>query len=203
MAIPDTVTINGVKYKVTSIAANAFSGITSLTKVTIPASVTKIESKAFYNCKKLKTVTFSGNSGLIEIGDGAFQKCSALTKISIPAKVKKIGKNAFNGCKKLKTVSISSKSQLTEIGDSAFYNCTVMTKITIPNKVKKIGAKAFYNCKKLKNITIKSTVLSSVGKNAFKNIYKKAVIKVPKKKLSAYKKLLKGKGQKKTVKIKK
>lgn len=203
VAIPDTVTINGVKYKVTSIAANAFSGITSLTKVTIPASVTKIESKAFYNCKKLKTVTFSGNSGLIEIGDGAFQKCSALTKISIPAKVKKIGKNAFNGCKKLKTVSISSKSQLTEIGDSAFYNCIVMTKITIPNKVKKIGAKAFYNCKKLKNITIKSTVLSSVGKNAFKNIYKKAVIKVPKKKLSAYKTLLKGKGQKKTVKIKK
>ena len=37
----------------------------------------------------------------------------------------------------------------------------------------------------------------------FKGIDKKAVIKVPKKKLKAYKNILKGKGQAKSVKIKK
>ena len=50
---------------------------------------------------------------------------------------------------------------------------------------------------------MKTTVLKSVGKNAFKNINKKATIKVPAKKLEKYKTLLKGKGQPKTVKIKK
>ena len=52
--------------------------------------------------------------------------------------------------------------------------------------------------------TIKSTVLKSVGKNALKNIYKKATIKCPKKRLSAYKKLFKSNtGYKNTMKIKK
>lgn len=203
VVVPQTVTINGMKYKVTEIAAGAFSGNTTITKVILPDSVTKINSKAFYNCKKLKTITLSSRSNLTEIGESAFQNCASLTEVDIPAKVIKIAKNAFKGCSKLKKVSISSKSKLKEIGSSAFYNCKALTKITIPKKVTTIGSKAFYNCKKLKSITMKSTVLKKVGKKAFKNIHKKATIKVPKSKLSAYKKLLKGKGQKKTVKIKK
>lgn len=59
--------------------------------------------------------------------------------------------------------------------------------------------------KKLKNIKITSTQLTkkSIGKNVFKGIDKKAVIKVPKKKLKVYKSIFKGKGQAKSVKIKK
>lgn len=61
------------------------------------------------------------------------------------------------------------------------------------------------SCKNLKTIRIASTSLTkkSVGKNAFKGIHKKAVIKLPKKNLKAYQKFLKGKGQAKSVKIKK
>ena len=78
-----------------------------------------------------------------------------------------------------------------------------MQKVTIGENVTKIGKKAFYKCSKLKTITIKSKKLKSAGKNAFKGIYKKAVIKVPKSKLKNYKKLLKKKGQSSKVKIKK
>ena len=70
------------------------------------------------------------------------------------------------------------------------------------NGLKQIGAKAFFNCKVLKTITIKSKVLKKVGKNAFKGINKKAVIKVPSAKRKAYTKLLAKKGQSSTVKIK-
>ena len=86
------------------------------------------------------------------------------------------------------------------------------TSVTIPKTVKigsvtykviKIATKAFNGCSKLKKITVKSTYLTSVGSNAFKGIYKKAVIKVPASKLTKYKKLMKNKGQKKTVTIKK
>ncbi len=56
----------------------------------------------------------------------------------------------------------------------------------------------------MKNITIQSKKLTSktVGSKAFQSIYKKAVIKVPKSKLAAYKKLLKLKGAGAKVKIK-
>ena len=68
-------------------------------------------------------------------------------------------------------------------------------------KVTQINAKAFSGCSKMKKITIKAKSLKKVGAKAFKGIHKKAKIKVPKAKLKAYKKLLKGKGQAKSVKI--
>ena len=86
---------------------------------------------------------------------------------------------------------------------NAFANCKKLKKVTIGTNVKKIGKKAFYKCSKLKSIRVKTTKLTSVGSNAFKGIYKKAVIKVPKAKMSKYKKLMKKKGQAKTVRIKK
>lgn len=43
--------------------------------------------------------------------------------------------------------------------------------------------------------------MTKVGKKDFKGISAKAKIKVPKKKLSAYQKIMKNKGQSKTVKI--
>lgn len=72
-------------------------------------------------------------------------------------------------------------------------------------KVVKISSKAFYQKSKVKNITIKSTYITSIGKNAFKGINKKAVFKVPKNKYKAYKKLLTSKTgfAKKNMKIKK
>lgn len=73
----------------------------------------------------------------------------------------------------------------------------------IQYKVTSIQGKAFSGCKKLKKITVKSKTITKVGKNAFKNIHKKCVIKVPSSKLKKYKKLMKKKGQAKTVKIKK
>lgn len=95
--------------------------------------------------------------------------------------------------------------RVTEIGKNAFKKTPKLRKVIIGKNVRKIGANAFYGCKNLKNIKIKSTSLTkkSVGKNVFKGIHKKAVIKVPKKKLKDYKKILKGKGQAKSVKIKK
>ena len=101
------------------------------------------------------------------------------------------------------TVAIEGKEyKVTEIAAGAYKNCKKLKSVVIGKNVKVIPAKAFMGCKSLKKINIKSTVLKKVGKNAFKGINKKAVIKVPKKKKAAYTKLLKGKGQSKKVKIK-
>ena len=95
------------------------------------------------------------------------------------------------------TVTIDGvEYKVTEIYANAFKNNTKLKKVTIGVNIEKVGSKAFYKCKNLKTITIKTTKLTakSVGKNAFKGIHKKAIIKVPIKQLKAYKKILKSRG---------
>lgn len=108
-------------------------------------------------------------------------------EITVPSSVK-IGKYSY---------------QVTAIGEKAFSGCKSLTKAVVGSNVTTIGKQAFANDAKLKTITIKSSKLKSVGASAFKGIHEKAVIKVPAKKLAAYKKLLAKKGQKSTVTIKK
>ncbi len=140
--------------------------------------ITAIGNSAFSGFTKLKTITFGKN--INNIGQKAFYKCADLAEIKIPSKVSKIGIRAFSDCKKLKSV-------------------------TIGKNVNVIGDRAFYKCEKLKKITIKSKKLTSknVGTNAFRGIYAKANINVPKEKLNVYKKLLRSKGVGSKAKIKK
>ena len=157
-----------------------------------------------------KTVTIPDNIvvkgttyQVTSVADSAFKNNKTIQTVKLGRNVKAIGTNAFAGCSKLKKVTLSSNT--TTIGSKAFYKCTGLTSITIPSKVNKIGSKAFYGCKKLKKITIKTTKLTKkkVGSQAFKGIAAKATIKVPKKKLSAYKKMLRARGVGAKAKIKK
>ena len=111
----------------------------------------------------------------------------------------------FNVPASIKSADGKTVFRVTGIAKNAFRKNTKLTKVLLGGNLAKIGANAFSGCKNLKTIQIVSTSLTkkSVGKNAFKGIHKKAVIKVPKKKLKAYQKFLKGKGQAKSVKIKK
>ncbi len=175
IVIPDYIDIDGAKYKVTSIAANAFKN-SDLRKIVLSDSVTTIGSNAFSGCKKLYTATMG-------------------------KKLKTIGKNAFSGCSTLKTLNMGKN--VTTINEKAFYQCTALTKITIPEKVNKIGKQALQGCKKLKTISVKTTKLTNknVGAKAFMGIHAKATIKVPKSKVKTYRKLLKTKGIGSKVKV--
>lgn len=157
--------------------------------------------------QKAKTVTIPDKVEIdgvtykvTKVDDGAFKGNKTVTTVKVPSTVATIGKDAFNGCSKLKTVSIPKN--VTEIGKNAFKGCAALTKITLPSKCTKIGANAFNGCKKMKTITIKSTKLTSksIASGAFKGLSKSVTIKVPKKQLKAYKKLLEKKGFKGKVK---
>ena len=124
---------------------------------------------------KAKTVSYKGT------------KNKKVAKITIPATVKS-GKQVY---------------KVTAIADNAFKNNKKIKTVVVGKNVRTIGKKAFYGCKNLKKITVQSSIIKKVGAKAFKGINKKAVIKVPSKKYKAYKKVFKGKGQAKTVTIKK
>ncbi len=93
--------------------------------------------------------------------------------------------------------------KVTTVADKALAGNKKVKKVVLGVNVTSIGKNAFANCKNLKKIEVKSIQWNkkSVGKNAFKGTGKKLVVKVPKKMTSAYKKYVKGKGNK-TVRVK-
>ena len=94
--------------------------------------------------------------------------------------------------------------KVTSIAKNAFKNNKKLKTVTVGKNVSKMGANVFTGCKKLKTITIKSTKLTAktLSKSTFKGITKAKTIKVPKKKLSTYKKLFKSSGLSAKVKVK-
>lgn len=89
ITIPQTVTIDGITYKVTSIA-----------------------DKACQNCKKLKTVTIGSN--IAKIGKSAFSGCKAIRTVTIKTtklKAKSIGAKAFKGITKKATFKVPKKQK--------------------------------------------------------------------------------------------
>ncbi|MEE3393567.1 MAG: leucine-rich repeat protein, partial [Lachnospiraceae bacterium] len=73
--------------------------------------------------------------------------------------------------------------------------CKRLKKAVIGNNVQVIGKSAFFKCRMLKVVQIKSLKIKSVGKYAFAGTKAKVRVKVPKKRLKKYRKLLRGKGR--------
>ena len=132
---------------------------------------------------------------------------SRVTKISIPSTVRyngvtyrvtSIWANAFKNKSRLTTVSIGHNVSV--IGKNAFYKCKKLKKVTIGTGLTQINPGAFRGVKKGCTITIKSLKLKKVSSRIDQSV-SRMTVRVPKRKYTAYKKLLRKKS--KSVIIKK
>ena len=105
--VPSTITVNGVKCQVTSIAPKAMKGNKKLTKVVIPASVRTIGAQAFAGCKNLKNITIqTPYLTKKSVGAKAFKGISDKAVIKVP-------KKQFKAYQKLlKTKGVSKKVKI-------------------------------------------------------------------------------------------
>ena len=162
--------INGTP--VTTIGNAAFRD-SSVTSVTIPASVTEIGANAFAGCTNLTSVTYGGDwSNLtIQSGNPAVEDAANAPLFDFefipPDNTAVIVTNyKYNGA--AADVTIPSRYQgkpVTTIGHAAFFNSAV-TSVTIPDSVTSISDEAFINCPKLTNISIPNSV-TYIGFSAF------------------------------------
>ena len=174
--IPASVSYEGKIYPVTSIGEKAFLN-TGLTSVTIPASITSIESEAFRLCSRLEkfvvaedSKTFSSMDGILFSKDKRtildFPNGKVIKEYRIPEGVTAIGDNTFESCWNLTSITIPKS--VTTIGDNAFKGCLKMTSLTIPEGVTSIGSNAFMECNELTSVTIPKSV-KSLGDLAFQS----------------------------------
>ncbi len=91
---------------ITKLDSYAFSSCTKLEEINLPNSLTSIEYAAFGSCTELKKILFG--KSLISIGSGAFTNCTSLPSIDIPESVNSIESSAFNGCSGLLSITANA-----------------------------------------------------------------------------------------------
>lgn len=154
--------------------------------------------KDLEDLQKVSSSKFS-NGDIITIGSVKYRVKDADKKMleAYGVKNKKLTKLVIEDSIELK----DAKYKITSIANSAFSGMKKLKSAVIGKNVTTIGKKAFSKDTKLRTIAVKGKGIKQIGSQAFKGIHKKAVIKVPKSKKNAYIKLFKGKGQKKSVKV--
>lgn len=122
-----------------SIGQYAFYGLSSVTNVKLPTTLTGINDYAFYGF----TSPFALNlSSATNIGKYAFYGCTGVTTINLPVATT-IGEYAFYGCTGADSINVPVA---TTIGDNAFENCTSAKKITVGATSVNYGNEIFKNC---------------------------------------------------------
>ena len=163
--IPQTITVNKVKYTVKYIGTGAFSHITEgfdpipndknackFQRVELPNTITEIGERAFLCMSTLKNCNIPTSVQIIH--PFAFMK-SGLESASIPASCTVIGASAFNRSA-LKSISFAEGTNSLGIGIWAF-NKTNITSLTTPKRLNAIYYNAFYDCAALTDVTLNGT----------------------------------------------
>jgi uncharacterized protein YjdB len=171
--------------KVLKIGDGAFSENTTLTRISLPSTVTDIGKGAFYQCDQLIDILLGRE--LVTIEEVAFYGCSSLKNVVLPDSVTSIGQYAFALCSGLTKVygfnngttietgafarcasltSMVIPNTVTAMGDGVFAECGALTDVTLPNTITTIGEYLFQSCVSLTGITLPDSVVA-IGEGAF------------------------------------
>ena len=169
VVIPESITVDGVDYSVTSLGARCFDRCSGLTAITIPKSVTKLENNCFYRCSGLTAITIP--KSVTKLGNNCFTACSGLESIVVEsgntvydsredcnAIIETATNTMITGCRNTKI-----PNSVTSLGYECFFYCTGLTSITIPNSVTEMGYQCMSCCNNLTSITIPNSVTNMIA----------------------------------------
>ncbi len=158
-----TLTSIALPSTVTSVGEGAMAGCTGVTSLALPASVVTIDASAFSGMTALTAV--SGGEGVQTIGDYSFSHCTALTAMPQMEQIASVGASAFVDDKALSAFAFPASLQT--IGESAFQGCALAAvDLTRSAALTVVGAWAFADNASLQSVALPSSV-TSLGDGAF------------------------------------
>lgn len=201
MLLSNTTALGSIKLPegLTTISEGAFRGA-GLTTITIPKSVTIIESSAFESCTNLLAVTFEQGIRLTTLGDfvfagtglktinlpagvtilpkGIFGECFSLTSVTSDETITSIGENAFASTTSLSNLGTNFTEYVTELGERAFKNSGVSGILKFPKLTALNSLEMFFGCANLTSVEFSDNIdVSAYGLKMFFSTFKNSGIK--------------------------
>ncbi len=132
---------------VAEIARRAFYNCSTMTELTIPASIKTIGTQVFFKAENLHTVYYNSSYGS---KDNPFFSQSNVKTVVFGGKI--IPSYILVDC--TAATEVIMLDSVTSIDRGAFSGCTGLTSIVIPGSVTSIGWSAFENCTGLEDVYI-------------------------------------------------
>jgi hypothetical protein len=152
---------------VTKIGAGAFSG-SGITSISLPAKVTTIDNYAFLRCTALTTVTIPGP--ISSIGDKAFAYCTSLAEVNLPtagntSTLTALPEGLFEACSQLTSIDLEGLTMCKEIGPWALAECKGLTTLVLPEATTRLGEGALLKTSALNSLSLGKN-LTTIADNA-------------------------------------
>jgi uncharacterized repeat protein (TIGR02543 family) len=163
ITVPSEVVEGSDSHTVVSIASDVFA-FRNITSISIPESVTSIDTGAFFECTTLQSIIFLGDNPTYKNDSKgvAFSKNGKVlfhypanksgATYTIPANVTTIGRCAFDHNQNLESIHLTD--DVTTLEESSFWRCTSLTSFHITKNVQNIGESVFANCEALTAFTV-------------------------------------------------
>ena len=148
----------------TAIGDTAFDRNTTLTSISLPASLTSFTSNPLRGVSGLESITvevgnpnFNAIDGVLFRGSAlvAYPKAKTGATYSVPAGTTEIGQAAFHSAPTLTTVTLPDS--ITVLGNDAFIYATNLANISLPSGLTTLGQYSLYYTK-ITNIVVPHTV---------------------------------------------
>jgi hypothetical protein len=148
----------------TSIANNAIDSNTALASISLPISLTSLNSNPFRGLSGLESVTVEAGHPTLSSIDGvlfrgssliAYPKAKPGTTYSVPAGTTDIGESAFQGATTLTTATLPDS--ITVIGSNAFSYIQNLTTVNLPSGLTRLGDYALFYTK-ITDVVVPHTV---------------------------------------------
>ena len=138
----------------TEIPDKMFQNNTSLKKVIVPASVTKVGSYAF-SSSRIEEIYFEDSANGLTVGTFAFYNCPNLTSLRLPYGLTSIGANAIS---KTGLETIVIPDTVTEMGGSALAYNDNLKNVTLSKSMTAVPSRGFVGCEALTELTLPASI---------------------------------------------